>query len=121
MLSSAVGQCRLDGWTARNLRLRWNECARTLLTQVGLMMIGAVTVGLSLSAGCMAQITPNARGVQSLDWDALLPDRERPKFRAGAPAPIHDYLGESAPPAKQVGESDTNPQLDGAAVMRLTG
>ncbi len=38
-----------------------------------------------------------------VDWDALLPDRERANFNSEPPPPLHDYLGERGAAARQTG------------------
>lgn len=54
--------------------------------------------------------------VLQVDWDALLPDKERNDFAAEPPPPIHDYLGEGGMAARQSGSSSVNPALNGRTV-----
>jgi len=46
-----------------------------------------------------------------IDWDALLPERERANFTAEPPPPIHDYLGERGAAARQTGSIAVNSKL----------
>jgi hypothetical protein len=46
-----------------------------------------------------------------IDWDALLPDKERANFNAAPPAAIHDYLGENGRAARQSGSIAVNKSL----------
>jgi uncharacterized protein len=46
-----------------------------------------------------------------IDWDALLPDRERANFNTEPPAPVHDYLGERGAAARQTGSIAVNKKL----------
>jgi uncharacterized protein len=46
-----------------------------------------------------------------IDWDALLPDKERANFNTEAPPPIHDYLGERGAAAHQSGSMAVNKKL----------
>ena len=46
-----------------------------------------------------------------IDWDALLPDRERANFNTEPPPPIHDYLGERGAAARQSGSIAVNKKL----------
>lgn len=46
-----------------------------------------------------------------VDWDALLPDRERANFNTEPPPPIHDYLGERGAAARQAGSAAVNQKL----------
>ena len=50
-------------------------------------------------------------GALMLDWDALLPDRERTNFNTEPPAPMHDYLGERGAAARQTGSIAVNKKL----------
>lgn len=53
--------------------------------------------------------------VATLDWDDLLPERERGQdFQDVAPA--HDYLGEGGPGVQQSGSSEVRKELDGHRV-----
>jgi uncharacterized protein len=54
--------------------------------------------------------------VMQVDWDALLPEKERNNFAAEPPPPIHDYLGEGGMAARQSGSSAVNPALNGRTV-----
>jgi len=45
-----------------------------------------------------------------------VPESERGQLAGGAPAPIHDYLGEGGPAAAQAMTFNVNKELDGANV-----
>ncbi|MEA3180243.1 MAG: uncharacterized protein QOI59_3766 [Gammaproteobacteria bacterium] len=63
---------------------------------------------------------PKSGRVLDLDWKELLPEGERSRFTAVAPAPVHDYRGEGGPPAVQAQDFNVNKSLEGATV-RLPG
>ena len=54
-------------------------------------------------------------GILELDWEALLPKDYKNTLGSlgGAPAPIHDYLGEAAPAAQQTSDFNVNRDLNG--------
>ncbi len=55
-------------------------------------------------------------GILELDWEQLLPkDYKTRGATAGAPTPIHDYLGEAAPAAQQAADFSVNKELNGVA------
>ena len=51
-----------------------------------------------------------------INWDVLLPDNERANFSDVAPPPVHDYLGERGPGARQSGSVAVNQKLSEARV-----
>jgi hypothetical protein len=55
-----------------------------------------------------------------VDWDALLPDREKANFNTEPPPPIHDYLGERGAAARQTGSAAVNPKL-GETKIKIPG
>jgi hypothetical protein len=55
--------------------------------------------------------TAKKDAARMIDWDALLPDRERANFNAEPPAPLHDYLGERGAAARQTGSIAVNEKL----------
>ncbi len=55
--------------------------------------------------------TAKKEAARMIDWDALLPDRERANFNAEPPAPLHDYLGERGAAARQTGSIAVNTKL----------
>jgi uncharacterized protein len=55
-----------------------------------------------------------------IDWDALLPERERANFNTEPPAPIHDYLGERGAAARQTGSIAVNNKL-GETKVKIPG
>lgn len=59
---------------------------------------------------------PKPRERLELDWEELLPVKDRKRFSAVAPPPVHDYLGEGGPPAQQTMDFSVNPELDGVRV-----
>lgn len=86
-----------------------------LLTNVAIAAMAAKP------AATTAKSTPPvAAHVIELDWKELLPEGERSRFTAVAPAPIHDYRGEGGPPAVQSQDFNVNKALEGATV-RLPG
>lgn len=58
--------------------------------------------------------------LQQVDWRTLLPQKERKRYTATAPAPVHGPLGEGGPPAVQVVTTTVNEELDEARV-RMPG
>jgi uncharacterized protein len=87
-----------------------------------------VAFSLLIAAATFAETAPAAkahRGFQlpnnvlQVDWDELLPP-DTPANPRDAPAPIHNYLGESAPAAKQSGSAAVNGDLDGLT-LRIPG
>lgn len=87
-------------------------------------------LGLGLSEGVGALTPPDTNaaarsepskidGAFNLEWGNLLPDQARFSFHMNT-APLHGYLGEDGPPARQTGSSETNPQFDGETV-RISG
>jgi hypothetical protein len=55
-----------------------------------------------------------------IDWDALLPERERANFNTEPPAPIHDYLGERGAAVRQTGSIAVNNKL-GETKVKIPG
>lgn len=51
-----------------------------------------------------------------IDWDSLLPERERANFNTEPPPPVHDYLGERGAAARQTGSIAVNKKLSEAKV-----
>lgn len=58
--------------------------------------------------------------IWALDWDQLLPEKERGNYAPGPPMPTHDYLGEGALAARQIMHFETNPKLDNRTI-RIAG
>jgi hypothetical protein len=72
---------------------------------------------LVIAAAAAASIsTP----VRQLDWETLLPAKERETYNPNPPPPIHSYLGEGDVAALQTGSYAVNPELNGAHV-RIPG
>jgi hypothetical protein len=67
-----------------------------------------------------APSAPAAAEARLIEWDELLPEKERNSLRSAPPAPVHDYLGESAPAMTQTGSSEVNKALNGVRV-RMPG
>jgi hypothetical protein len=63
---------------------------------------------------------PKSNELQEVDWRTLLPEKERKRYSAKAPAPIHGPLGEGGPPALQTVTTTVNDELDQARV-RMPG
>jgi uncharacterized protein len=78
-------------------------------------VLASTIVLITLSA---AATPPQRRpaGPRQIDWDVLLPEKERAHFSVEPPAPEHDYLGEKGKPVRQRGSADVNPALDGVTV-----
>jgi hypothetical protein len=94
---------------------------KTLL-HLTLLAAAALTAGAEparaadAATSASASGTPQSGKVLQLDWEELLPESERAKFAGGPPAPVHDYLGEAGPAAKQTVTFEVNKELDGASV-----
>jgi uncharacterized protein len=58
--------------------------------------------------------------VLTIDWEQLLPEKERGSFVAGPPPAIHDYLGEGGAAIPQSKAYGLNEALDGKEV-RIPG
>jgi uncharacterized protein len=71
---------------------------------------------LSLWVGAAGASPPN---VLQVDWDKLLPPHAAKPINE-PPTPVHGYLGESGPAAKQSGSSAVNPDLEGLT-LRIPG
>jgi hypothetical protein len=77
---------------------------------------GATSDGAAPARAPETKVSPpivSARrdAARMIDWDALLPDRERANFNTEPPAPIHDYLGERGAAARQSGSVAVNTKL----------
>ena len=77
---------------------------------------GATSAGAAPTRAPETKVSPpivSARkdAAQMIDWDALLPDRERANFNTEPPAPVHDYLGERGAAARQTGSIAVNKRL----------
>ena len=71
---------------------------------------------LSLWVGAAGASSPD---VLQVDWEKLLPPHAASPVNE-PPAPVHGYLGESGPAAKQSGSSAVNPDLEGLT-LRIPG
>ncbi len=91
----------------------------------------AIALGVclvALTAPCHADSTKVSPAIVSarkdaarmIDWDALLPDRERANFNTEPPAPLHDYLGERGAAARQTGSLAVNRKL-GETKVKIPG
>ena len=93
-----------------------------------LRRIAALSLGMSL-AGVSSPLPPPGdkphdgiklpNDVLQIDWEKLLPPNAS-KPIGGPPAPLHGYLGESGPAAKQSGSSAVNAGLEGLT-LRIPG
>jgi uncharacterized protein len=61
----------------------------------------------------------NPPNVLQVDWEKLLPPNAAKPFNE-PPAPVHGYLGESGPAARQSGSSAVNADLEGLT-LRIPG
>jgi len=85
---------------------------RQLNRRLLLSFLAAVTA-TSIASG-------QPRRPREIDWDELLPERER-LLPFSPPLPLHEgYLDESGPAAQQTGSAAVNPKLNGQWV-RLPG
>ncbi len=101
----------------------------TRLTATGIGF-RALCLGLALSAIGISHAAPPpghpVRGVTlpnnvlQVNWDELLPPNSSEREAETPPAPAHNYLGESAPAAKQTGSVAVNPDLEGLT-LRIPG
>ncbi|HTQ37098.1 MAG TPA: DUF3299 domain-containing protein, partial [Steroidobacteraceae bacterium] len=87
-----------------------------LLMILGFVLSSPAVSPAAPAANPLARPTPpKINGVTTLDWEDLLPENEQFAFNAD-PAPIHNYLGEAAPAAKQSGSSVTVSRFNGEVV-----
>jgi len=88
-------------------------------------------LGMSLLAGVAGASPPRAgapalkgfvlpNNVLQIDWDELLPPGTADHADTSPPPAQHNYLGESAPAAKQTGSAAVNPDLHGL-MLRIPG
>jgi hypothetical protein len=92
--------------------------------------IGALCLSLALSVLSVSLgATPPGQKIKGVtlpnnvlqvDWDELLPPNSAQHEAEVAPPPVHNYLGESAPAAKQTGSAAVNPDLEGLT-LRIPG
>lgn len=81
-------------------------------------LLSALTALTALTATSLA--AGRSQRPREIDWDELLPDRER-LLPFSPPLPLHEgYLDESGPAAHQTGSAAVNPKLNGQWV-RLPG
>jgi uncharacterized protein len=91
-------------------------CAAGNTSDAGATTGGTAPARAPESTGNAAFKSARKDGAQMIDWDALLPDRERANFNAEPPAPVHDYLGERGAAARQSGSLAVNKKLSEAKV-----
>ena len=90
------------------------------------IVLGAWLSGLAVpcSAGDTKVSPPIASARKDaalmIDWDSLLPERERANFNTEPPAPIHDYLGERGAAVRQTGSIAVNNKL-GETKVKIPG
>lgn len=81
------------------------------------MLIMAILVVSTELPAAVAPKNGGASGTaRQIDWDTLLPEKERANYNPAPPPPIHTYLGEGDPAALQTGSFVANPELDGVRV-----
>lgn len=68
------------------------------------------------SAGAVSKNASKAGQALELDWEELLPEKERGAFASAPPPPIHDYLGEGGMAAQQPMSFGVNKELEGVTV-----
>lgn len=72
---------------------------------------------VSLTAPQAAKESPVKPGeARTIDWETLLPEKERDSANLVPPAPVHGYLGEAALPVQQSGSFTVNAALNHAMV-----
>lgn len=79
--------------------------------------VRAFALAVAFTLICSAQ---KADGVRNIEWETLLPPKERGSYNPAPPPPVHDYLGEGDMAALQTGSFEVNPELNGLRV-RLPG
>jgi uncharacterized protein len=92
-----------------------------LVAALGMSLLAGTAGASSARAGAPALkgfMLPNH--VLQVDWDELLPPGTADHADTSPPPPQHNYLGESAPAAKQTGSSAVNPDLHGL-MLRIPG
>lgn len=79
---------------------------------------GATNGGTAPARAPQAKAFVSARKDAALmiDWDSLLPEKERANFNTEPPPPVHDYLGERGAAARQTGSIAVNQKLSEAKV-----
>lgn len=76
----------------------------------------ALALCLVLASASAAVALAATGTAQQLDWEELIPEKDRGSFNAGTPAPVHDYLGEGGPAAQQSRTYSVNKELDGKRI-----
>src|SRR4029078_9202247 len=79
--------------------------------------VRAFALAVAFTLICSAQ---KADGGRNIEWETLLPPKERGSYNPAPPPPVHDYLGEGDMAALQTGSFEVNPELNGLRV-RLPG
>jgi uncharacterized protein len=89
------------------------------LTQLALVSLALAAAASTDSAprepdppGAATAAAPRPPNARRIDWDVLLPARERAHYNEEPPPPIHDYLGEGGKAARQSGSIAVNARLD---------
>lgn len=67
-----------------------------------------------------AKTQAGATQLRQINWEALLPAKERGRYDPAPPSAVHDYLGEGRMAALQNGSYEVNQDLDGA-LIRMPG
>jgi uncharacterized protein len=84
------------------------------------LWVGAAGAASTLNPQCdKSQESSKPPNVLQVDWDKLLPPHAAKPINE-PPAPVHGYLGESGPAAKQSGSSAVNADLEGLT-LRIPG
>ena len=114
------------GWTAilcgawLVLLAAASAAGTTLVPEVpsaGVLPSGGVPAGRAPAAPATVPktnasiVTAGKDAARMIDWDSLLPDRERANFNIEPPPPMHDYLGERGAAARQSGSIAVNKKL----------
>jgi hypothetical protein len=94
---------------------RWAHCAATKKKRSAWLVICCL-----LPATTAWSAPPKQVPAHQIEWDVLLPAKERSHFSDTPPQPIHDYLGEGGSAARQAGSIEVNKKLDDTLV-RIPG
>jgi uncharacterized protein len=120
-----VARCKV-----KRLRRINGRSERTVKATLAIPLITALGMSLLLARASAASPPhagqPAPKGFQlpnnvlQVDWDELLPPGTADRPDTSPPPPMHNYLGESAPAAKQMGSFAVNPDLHGLT-LRIPG
>jgi hypothetical protein len=90
-----------------------------MLSWIVALSLWTGVAGTSPMPGAKPEESVKPPNVLQVDWDKLLPPHAAKPINE-PPAPVHGYLGESGPAAKQSGSSAINADLEGLT-LRIPG